>query len=113
MLTSVSGYDPNAINMFFIKNMSDNGISFPEQKVVVMPDSTTNIEYIAAAHELGHVLGLEHNVEMKYLMFSVCNGTAITLTEILDVRNNAKKLLTNFNSYMVLPSVTIEFTVVS
>jgi len=112
VLADVSGYDSNAINIFFIKNMSHNGISFPEQKIVVMPDKTTNLEYVAAAHELGHILGLGHNAQEKYLMFAVCNGTAISLTETLDARRNAKTLLVGFNSHIVLPSTVVEFTVV-
>lgn len=110
IFAEAEGYNGNVVNMFFIKNMSFNGISFPEHKIVVMPDRTTNLEHVAAAHELGHVLGLDHNPEEEYLMFAVCNGTAITLTEILDVRNNAKSLLASF-SPIVLPSTTVKFTV--
>jgi hypothetical protein len=114
IFAEAEGYDANAVNMFFIKNMSHNGISFPEYRTVVMPDKTTNLEYVAAAHELGHVLGLDHNPEEEYLMFAVCNGTAIALAEILDVRNNAKRLLVSFNSNtMVLPPASVEFSVIS
>ncbi len=125
IFAAIDGYDENSINMFFIKNMSYNGISFPEQRIVVMPDKTTNLEHVAAAHELGHVVGLDHNPEDEYLMFSVCNDTAVTFTEILDARKNAKSLLNSFdsmmltpisigfkiNSLMVLPNIAIEFTI--
>lgn len=113
IFAGVDGYDINAINMFFIKNMSFNGISFPQYRIVVMPDRTTNREHVAAAHELGHVLGLDHNPSEEYLMFSVCNGTAKTLAEVLSARKNAEGLLADFNSYMMLSPVSTEFTVIS
>jgi len=112
IFAEVDGYDRDAINLFFIKNMSFNGISFPEQKIVVMPDKTTNLEHVAAAHELGHVLGLDHNPSEEYLMFSVCNGTAKTITEVLGARKNAEGLLTSFSQTM-LPSVSVGFSVAS
>ncbi len=114
ILTAIDGYDRNAVNMFFVKNMSFNGISFPKHLSVVMPDRTTNREYVAAAHELGHIVGLNHNPEERYLMYAVCNGTVISLAETLEARNNAKKLLAGFNSNtMVLPPASVEFSVIS
>ena len=112
ILVEIDGYDRNAINMLFVKNMSFNGISFPEQRIVVMPDKTTNLEHVAAAHELGHVLGLDHNPSDEYLMFTVCNRGAVSFMEILDARKNAKILLSRLDS-MMLPPASTEFAVMS
>ena len=88
-------YDKGAVNIVFIKNMSHNGVSFTNHKMVVMPDKTTNREYVAAAHELGHVMGLGHNPDEEFLMYSVCNETEMTFFETLGARRSARALLSS------------------
>jgi len=63
-----------------------NGLALPPSLAVVADHTTVN-DYRTAAHELGHLLGLEHDVESpRRLMFMGENGEQITAEEMLKVR---------------------------
>lgn len=83
----------NRIHIFFVNSLQGtNGIAFHPQLALVA-DVTTVSDFRATAHEIGHLLGLEHIFESRArLMYQGVNGTNMTEEEIEVVRKRAKEL---------------------
>ena len=89
-------YQQGVINIFFIDNLPANGIAVYPSAVFVN-DTTTVNDFRAAAHEIGHILGLQHTKSSpSRLLFQGVNGTILTEEEIELSRIGAKDFLTNF-----------------
>jgi len=89
-------FQQGVINIFFINNLPANGIAIYPSAVFVN-DTTTVNDYRATAHEIGHILGLQHtNSSTSRLLFQGVNGTILTKEEIESARTGAEVFLMNF-----------------
>ena len=81
------------IHIFFVRSLQGtNGIAFHPQ-LALIADITTVNDFRATAHEIGHLLGLEHIFESRArLMYQGVNGTNMTEEEVNIVRKRAKEL---------------------
>ncbi|WP_395743980.1 matrixin family metalloprotease [Prosthecobacter sp.] len=92
-------FSPTAIDVCFVKDMGPNGFFYGEPVVVCenpefhrVSGGTENIVARVTAHELGHVLHLQHRQERDSLMASARNGTALNRQEIMDARKRALEI---------------------
>lgn len=89
-------FSATAIDVCFVKEMGPNGFFYGEPVVVCekpefhkVSGGTDNIVARVTAHELGHVLFLQHRQERTNLMASAKNGTTLNGQEIRDARKRA------------------------
>ena len=89
-----------AIDVCFVKDMGPNGFFYGEPVVVCqnpefhkVSGGTANIVARVTAHELGHVLFLQHRQERTNLMASGKNGVALNLREITAARKRALEIV--------------------
>lgn len=83
----------NALNLYFVKQFSANGVYFPD--AIIIKDTVTlrrvpggGKEFLprVIAHELGHALSLLHRQKYTNLMASGTTGIALNGTEIQQAR---------------------------
>lgn len=86
----------NKINIYFVHNLTSEGVTFSQQKTIFIKDFTNSIDYVVVAHELGHIFDLPHTSDMSRLMFAHCNGTALTHFEIRLARVKAAEVAKEF-----------------
>ena len=93
-------FSPTAIDVCYVKDMGPNGFFYGEPVVVCekpefykVSGGTDNIVARVTAHELGHVLFLQHRQEYGSLMASAKNGTVLNGQEIRDARKRALEIL--------------------
>lgn len=93
-------FSPTAIDVCFVKEMGPNGFFYGEPVVVCespefhkVTGGTENIVARVAAHELGHVLFLQHRQERTNLMASGKNGVSLSPQEIKAARKRALEIL--------------------
>ena len=88
VLYTVLSLDNNAIHIFFRKGLTANGIAMGPS-IVLINDFTTVNDFRATAHEIGHLLGLKHDVfNATQLMYQGVNGTNISEEEIITARES-------------------------
>jgi len=87
-LDFLKDYNPDKLNVYFVRNPSVNGIAYFEERIALISD---NVPYShrTVAHELGHLLGLNHVNDPNRLMYEFSGNEEITAEEIAIVRNNA------------------------
>ena len=93
-------FSPTAIDVCFVKDMGPNGFFYGEPVVVCqnpeyhkVSGGSANAVARVTAHELGHVLFLQHRQERTNLMASGKNGVALNQQEIRDARKRALELV--------------------
>ena len=93
-------FSPTAIDVCFVKDMGPNGFFYGEPVVVCenpeffkVTGGIANIVARVTAHELGHVLFLQHRQERTNLMASAKNGITLNRQEIYDARKRALEIL--------------------
>jgi len=93
-------FSATAIDVCFVKDMGPNGFFYGEPVVVCqnpefhkVTGGTTNSVARVAAHELGHVLFLQHRQERTNLMASGKNGVTLNQQEITDARKRALEIV--------------------
>ncbi len=93
-------FSGTAIDVCFVKDMGPNGFFYGEPVVVCekpefykVAGGTDNIVARVTAHELGHVLFLQHRQERTNLMASAKNGVSLNPQEIRDARRRALEIL--------------------
>jgi hypothetical protein len=96
-------FSPNAIDVCFVREMGPNGFFYGEPVVVCEnPEFTKvsggakNIVARVTAHELGHVLFLQHRQDHTNLMASGRNGISLNNQEIKDARARAAQILSEW-----------------
>lgn len=84
--------DPR-LHVFYVKSLlGPNGIALAP-RIALIADTTSVDDFRATAHEIGHLLGLEHTLESRSrLMFPGANGRTITNNEALTAREGATAL---------------------
>lgn len=85
-----------ALHIVFTRTLGGpNGIAVAPS-LALIADSTTVNDFRAAAHEIGHLLGLSHtNESSERLLFRGVNGTRLTPEEINLSRQGAKIFTSN------------------
>jgi len=93
-------FSATAIDVCFVKDMGPNGFFYGEPVVVCqnpefhkVSGGTANIVARVTAHELGHVLFLQHRQERTNLMASGRNGVLLNSQEIRDARKRALQIM--------------------
>lgn len=105
-----SSFSPDAIDVCFVKDMGPNGFFYGEPVVVCENPDYTKVKNGAknpvarvAAHEFGHVLGLQHRQDHTNLMASARNGFSLNNQEIKDARKRAMEIIAGWTSQRSLP----------
>ena len=81
-------YQQGVINIFFIDNLPANGIAINPSAAFVNDRTSVN-DFRATAHEIGHLLGLQHtSTSQTRLLYRGVNGTILTEEEIDLARAN-------------------------
>lgn len=91
--------DELSLHMYFFSDIGGaNGIAYPPL-LSVISDATTVNDYRAVAHEIGHLLGLEHTKKSKNrLLYQGANGEELSESEIKDTREFAEELRKEIDS---------------
>lgn len=104
------GFRSKAVDVCFVKDMGPNGFFYGEPVVVCEKPDFTKVKGGAknpvarvAAHELGHVLGLQHRQDHTNLMASARNGFSLNNQEIKDARKRAAEIIAAWASQRSLP----------
>lgn len=84
----------NTIKIFFTRTLNGlNGIAYGKSNTLTIADYTTNHDFRVLAHEIGHILRLDHvTYDTSSLMSEGANGTRLSPEEIATARNYAQKL---------------------
>ena len=84
--------DDLSFHVYFMNTLGGpNGIAFPPL-VAVVADNTTVPDYRATAHEIGHLLGLEHTKDNKNrLLYQGADGENLAEFEIESAREYAEE----------------------
>ena len=83
-------FDENKINLFFVRNLhAINGIALFQINTAMVADITTVNDYRTTAHEIGHLLGLQHVGPPEMLMARGRNGELLSFSEINTARETA------------------------
>ena len=78
----------DTINGYFARSIGANGRAFPGANIFLVADITTVNDYRATAHELGHLLGLQHVPDPNRLLARGMNGELLIEQEIQTTRSN-------------------------
>lgn len=96
---STDSFDAGSIDVCFIREMGPNGFFYGEPVVVCEQPEFTKVKGGAenpvarvTAHELGHVLTLQHRQDHVNLMASGRNGVSMNNQEIKDARTKAREI---------------------
>jgi len=82
----------NRLHIYFTKQIGANGIALNPQ-VALVADVTSVNDFRATAHEIGHLLGLEHTFgNPSRLLYRGVNGTILTEAEVTAARLLAQQL---------------------
>jgi len=92
-ISDIDEVDPLTINIFLTRNLwGINGIAYLGLHAVAVADYTTVYDFRVLAHEVGHMLGLEHVSESDgRLMYREANGFALSPEEIEQARLKAQE----------------------
>ena len=75
--------DNQNIQIFLTRSlMGINGIAFGASQNIAVADFVAGYDFRTLAHEIGHILGLEHTFSKNRLMSQGSTGTKLTLKEI-------------------------------
>lgn len=70
-----------------------NGVAFPGQQVVAVAEYTSTFDFRVLAHEVGHILSLEHVSDKSNLMFSGSSGTELKAGQAREANRQAQSFL--------------------
>ncbi len=85
--SSINQLDKGKINLILVKTLGGlNGVAYPGKNTTIIPDYTAGVDFRVLAHEVGHILGLGHQEEGKYLMSQGATGNLISKEEVIKMR---------------------------
>ncbi len=86
-LYTLPRFDTSRLHVFYVSDLfGSNGVAVPPH-IALIADKTSVDDFRATAHEIGHLLGLEHTTESRErLMFSGANGRVLSDAEITFTR---------------------------
>lgn len=94
-ISSLPEFDARLITVILVKYLSGiNGIAFGGWQTTAVADYTArSYDFRTLAHEIGHLLGLDHvENNTSRLMYRGANGAGLTLEEIERARSIAEEL---------------------
>ena len=92
-ISAHKNFADNKINLFLAQNLNDiNGLALGNINSIFVADYTTVNDFRTTAHELGHILSLNHVEPINRLMARGKNGEILLSEEVFIARNNAVNL---------------------
>ncbi len=78
------------INLILVRTLRGlNGVAYPSRNTIIIPDYTAGRDYRTFAHEVGHILGLGHVDDPRYVMSQGERGVLFSEEEIIKMRQIA------------------------
>jgi len=92
-ISTNKNFADDKINLFLAQNLNNiNGLALGNINSVFVSDYTTVNDFRTTAHELGHILGLNHVIPQNRLLARGKNGEILVSEEIFIARKNAANL---------------------
>ena len=92
-ISTNKNFADDKINLFLVQNLNNiNGLALGNINSVFVSDYTTVNDFRTTAHELGHILGLNHVIPQNRLLARGKNGEILVSEEIFIARRNAVNL---------------------
>lgn len=90
-------YDPGVINVYLTGALQGlNGVALGGTRGLAVADVTSHYDFRTLAHEIGHVLGLEHRSSPVALMTQASYGVTLSEGEIANAREQAQGFLREY-----------------
>jgi len=93
-IAELPNFNADAVTVVLVRHLRGiNGVAFLGAQSVAIADHTTSFDFRVLAHEVGHILGLDHIFRNKNrLMYSGAKGVELSTEEIIRARQTAKNL---------------------
>ena len=92
-ISTNKNFADDKINLFLVQNLNNiNGLALGNINSIFVADHTTVNDFRTTAHELGHILGLNHVDPINRLMARGKNMEILLSEEVFIARNNAVNL---------------------
>lgn len=87
--------DPNRLHIVVTSGLAGiNGVAFPGRQVVAVAEYTSSFDFRVLAHEVGHILSLDHVSDGSNLMHSGGAGTMLTPDQARTANQSAHTFVT-------------------
>jgi hypothetical protein len=70
-----------------------NGVAFPGRQIVSVAEYTSSFDFRVLAHEVGHILSLDHVPDRANLMYSGSSGTLLTPAQAKTANQSAEAFI--------------------
>jgi len=92
-ISTNKNFADDKVNLFLVQNLNNiNGLALGNINSIFVSDHTTVNDFRTTAHELGHILGLNHVIPQNRLLARGKNGEILLSEEIFIARRNAVNL---------------------